>query len=75
MFLLFQIKRLKDLEKEKDALWTGLEILEKARVWYLQRLEENSARQGGAAEVQRLTDFTDHNALKVSVWSTNIKIP
>ncbi|KAM9334955.1 suppressor APC domain-containing protein 1 [Symphorus nematophorus] len=39
------IKRLKDLEKEKDALCSGLEILEKARLWYLQRLEENRARQ------------------------------
>ncbi|XP_030576562.1 suppressor APC domain-containing protein 1 [Archocentrus centrarchus] len=39
------IKQLKDLEKEKDALWSGLEILEKARLWYLQRLEENRARQ------------------------------
>ncbi|XP_070710266.1 suppressor APC domain-containing protein 1-like isoform X2 [Pempheris klunzingeri] len=39
------IKRLKDLEKEKDALFSGLEILEKARLWYLQRLEENRARQ------------------------------
>uniref|UniRef100_A0A3Q0RQL3 Suppressor APC domain containing 1 n=1 Tax=Amphilophus citrinellus TaxID=61819 RepID=A0A3Q0RQL3_AMPCI len=34
-----------DLEKEKDALWSGLEILEKARLWYLHRLEENRARQ------------------------------
>ncbi|XP_026002915.1 uncharacterized protein LOC113009064 isoform X1 [Astatotilapia calliptera] len=40
-----KIKRLKDLEKEKDALWSGLEILEKARLWYLQRLEENRAWQ------------------------------
>lgn len=40
-----QIKRLKDLEKEKDALCSGLEILEKTRLWYLQRLEENRARQ------------------------------
>ncbi|XP_069013002.1 suppressor APC domain-containing protein 1-like [Embiotoca jacksoni] len=39
------VKRLKDLEKEKDALWSGLEILEKAHVWYLQQLEENRARQ------------------------------
>ncbi|XP_036977382.1 suppressor APC domain-containing protein 1 [Acanthopagrus latus] len=39
------IKRMKDLEKEKDALWSGLEILEKTRLWYLQRLEENKARQ------------------------------
>ncbi|XP_042367640.1 suppressor APC domain-containing protein 1 [Plectropomus leopardus] len=39
------VKRLKDLEQEKDALCSGLEILEKARLWYLQRLEENRARQ------------------------------
>ncbi|XP_044041585.1 suppressor APC domain-containing protein 1 isoform X2 [Siniperca chuatsi] len=54
------IRRLKDLEKEKDALCSGLEILEKTRLWYLQRLEENRARhksgvsscQEGAAEAQ-----------------------
>ncbi|KAM4570080.1 suppressor APC domain-containing protein 1 isoform 2-T2 [Odontesthes bonariensis] len=39
------IKRLKDLEKEKDALWSGLAVLEKARLWYLQQLQENRARQ------------------------------
>ncbi|XP_040886285.1 suppressor APC domain-containing protein 1 [Toxotes jaculatrix] len=39
------IKRLKDLEKEKDALWSGLEILERARLWYLQRLKDNRVRQ------------------------------
>ncbi|XP_013875301.1 suppressor APC domain-containing protein 1 isoform X1 [Austrofundulus limnaeus] len=38
------IKRLKDLEKEKDALWSGLEILDRGRLWYHQRLEENRAR-------------------------------
>ncbi|MED6273004.1 hypothetical protein CHARACLAT_002379 [Characodon lateralis] len=37
------IKRMKDLEKEKDALWSGLEILEKGRLWYLQWLAENRA--------------------------------
>ncbi|XP_068443151.1 suppressor APC domain-containing protein 1-like [Clinocottus analis] len=59
------VKRLKDLEKEKDALCSGLEILEKARLWYLQRLEENRDRHdnidaktgvgsfhGGAAEAR-----------------------
>ncbi|XP_026217146.1 suppressor APC domain-containing protein 1 [Anabas testudineus] len=40
-----RIKRLKDLEKEKDALWSGLEILEKARMWYVQQLQENRAQQ------------------------------
>ncbi|XP_028256031.1 suppressor APC domain-containing protein 1 [Parambassis ranga] len=43
------IKHLKDLEKEKDTLWSGLEFLEKARLWYLQRLEENRARTGSAS--------------------------
>ncbi|XP_032445706.1 suppressor APC domain-containing protein 1 [Xiphophorus hellerii] len=37
------IKRMKDLEQEKDALWSGLEVLEKGRLWYFQRLEENRA--------------------------------
>ncbi|XP_038130483.1 suppressor APC domain-containing protein 1 [Cyprinodon tularosa] len=39
------IKRMKDLEKEKDALWSGLEVLEHGRLWYLQRLSENRALQ------------------------------
>uniref|UniRef100_A0A667ZMQ0 Uncharacterized protein n=1 Tax=Myripristis murdjan TaxID=586833 RepID=A0A667ZMQ0_9TELE len=39
------IKRLKDLEREKDSLWCGLEVLERARLWYHQRLEENTARR------------------------------
>ncbi|XP_061770513.1 suppressor APC domain-containing protein 1 [Nerophis ophidion] len=39
------VKRLKDLEKEKDALCSGLEILDKARCWYRQRLDENRARK------------------------------
>uniref|UniRef100_A0A3Q3GXS0 Suppressor APC domain containing 1 n=1 Tax=Labrus bergylta TaxID=56723 RepID=A0A3Q3GXS0_9LABR len=43
--LRFYLWRLKDLEREKDALCSGLEILEKAHAWYLQRLDENRARQ------------------------------
>lgn len=39
------IKRLKDLEQEKDALWCGLEILDKAKQWYLERLDENRQRR------------------------------
>ncbi|KAM9846168.1 suppressor APC domain-containing protein 1 [Aulostomus maculatus] len=38
------IKRLKDLEKEKDALYSGVEILGKAHLWYVQQLQENRAR-------------------------------
>lgn len=56
---------MKDLEMEKDVLWSGLDVLEKARLWYLQRLEENrtqeasieakngpDSRRDGASEVQ-----------------------
>lgn len=57
-FFVFQIKRLKDLEKEKDALWSGLEILEKARLWYLQRLEENRAWQDS---VESRSGFVSRN--------------
>ncbi|KAL0962750.1 hypothetical protein UPYG_G00344870 [Umbra pygmaea] len=39
------IKRLKDLEREKDCLWAGLQFLEQANLWYRQRLEVNRARQ------------------------------
>ncbi|XP_041714015.1 suppressor APC domain-containing protein 1 isoform X2 [Coregonus clupeaformis] len=39
------IKRLKDLEREKDSLWAGLQVLEQARLWYRHRLEDNRARQ------------------------------
>ena len=44
-FLLSQIKRLKSLEREQDSLWTGLQVLERARLWYRHRLENNRSRQ------------------------------
>ncbi|XP_072310914.1 suppressor APC domain-containing protein 1-like [Eucyclogobius newberryi] len=43
------IKRLKDLEQEKDVLWCGLDVLDKARLWYLQRLQQNRQRQDHGA--------------------------
>ncbi|XP_021434111.2 suppressor APC domain-containing protein 1-like [Oncorhynchus mykiss] len=39
------IKRLKSLEREQDSLWTGLQVLERARLWYRHRLENNRSRQ------------------------------
>uniref|UniRef100_A0A8C5HUE6 Uncharacterized protein n=1 Tax=Gouania willdenowi TaxID=441366 RepID=A0A8C5HUE6_GOUWI len=51
---MFQIKRMKDLEIEKDALWCGMEILEKARLWYIQRLQENRAQQENTAQRERI---------------------
>ncbi|XP_035283009.1 suppressor APC domain-containing protein 1 isoform X2 [Anguilla anguilla] len=39
------LKRLKDLEQEKDCLWAGLQVLEQARLWYEGRLRENRERQ------------------------------
>ncbi|KAM9328287.1 suppressor APC domain-containing protein 1 isoform 2-T2 [Pholidichthys leucotaenia] len=54
------IKRLKDLEREKDALWSGLEILEKTRLWYLQRLEKNRARQDSIEARSGSVFWRDH---------------
>ncbi|XP_055793068.1 suppressor APC domain-containing protein 1-like [Salvelinus fontinalis] len=39
------IKRLKNLEREQDYLWAGLQVLEQARLWYRHRLEDNRSRQ------------------------------
>uniref|UniRef100_A0A3B4U3E9 Suppressor APC domain containing 1 n=1 Tax=Seriola dumerili TaxID=41447 RepID=A0A3B4U3E9_SERDU len=44
-FYLWVRREMMDLEREKDALWCGMEILENTRLWYLQRLEENRIRQ------------------------------
>ncbi|XP_062238413.1 suppressor APC domain-containing protein 1 isoform X1 [Platichthys flesus] len=56
------IKRLKDLEREKDALWSGLEILERARFWYLQRLHENRTRQDNIETKTRLGSYKEDPA-------------
>ncbi|XP_077399684.1 suppressor APC domain-containing protein 2 [Vanacampus margaritifer] len=42
------IKHLKDLEKEKDILYCGVEILEQARLWYHHRLEKNRTQKDKA---------------------------
>lgn len=47
------MKRLKDLEKEKDLLFCGLEIMEKTRLWYIQRLEGNRARRNFILKAKR----------------------
>ncbi|XP_030632755.1 suppressor APC domain-containing protein 1 [Chanos chanos] len=39
------LKRLRALEREKDLLWTGLQGLEQARLWYQHQLQENTLRQ------------------------------
>ncbi|KAI1888476.1 hypothetical protein AGOR_G00185540 [Albula goreensis] len=44
------LKRLKDLEREKDCLWAGLQVLEQARLWYHGQLLENQERMGAAGE-------------------------
>lgn len=33
------------MEREKDSLWAGLQVLEQARIWYRRILEDNRARQ------------------------------
>ncbi|CAN9508268.1 unnamed protein product [Ophioblennius macclurei] len=56
------VKRMKDLEREKDALWCGLEILEKARFWYVQRLDENRARQDSIDNKSGTVSFQEGDA-------------
>ncbi|KAJ8006505.1 hypothetical protein DPEC_G00107940 [Dallia pectoralis] len=43
------IKRLKDLEMEKDFLWAGIEVLEQVRLWYQHRLKDCGSRQSHGA--------------------------
>uniref|UniRef100_A0AAY4ELI5 Suppressor APC domain-containing protein 1 n=1 Tax=Denticeps clupeoides TaxID=299321 RepID=A0AAY4ELI5_9TELE len=57
----FWLKRLKDLEREKDSLWDGLQVVEQARLWYQQRLEQNTARHASVG-----TEVRDEVALVLS---------
>ncbi|KAM4614938.1 suppressor APC domain-containing protein 1 [Polymixia lowei] len=50
------IQRLKDLEREKDSLWSGLEVLEEAHLWYHRQLLENRIRQA-SVEAKSGTSF------------------
>ncbi|XP_028306464.1 suppressor APC domain-containing protein 1 isoform X2 [Gouania willdenowi] len=56
---------MKDLEIEKDALWCGMEILEKARLWYIQRLQENRAQQENTAQRERIVGKSGKRAAQV----------
>ncbi|XP_017549378.1 suppressor APC domain-containing protein 1 [Pygocentrus nattereri] len=38
------LKQLKALEREKDSLWMGLQVLEQTRLWYQHQLENISER-------------------------------
>ncbi|KAF5898836.1 suppressor APC domain-containing protein 1-like, partial [Clarias magur] len=38
------LKRLRALEREKDSLWIGLEVLEQARFWYQYQLDRVNQR-------------------------------
>lgn len=38
------MKKLRDLEREKDSLWIGLQVLEQARFWYQHQLDHVSQR-------------------------------
>ena len=60
-----QVKHLKDLEKEKDVLFCGLEILEKTQLWYLQRLEGNRSTRNFILEAKRELGYSQVATLKV----------
>ncbi|XP_053544348.1 suppressor APC domain-containing protein 1 isoform X1 [Ictalurus punctatus] len=38
------LKKLRALEREKDSLWSGLQVLEQARFWYQHQLDHVSQR-------------------------------
>ncbi|KAL2102451.1 hypothetical protein ACEWY4_001619 [Coilia grayii] len=38
------LRELKALEQEKDSLWLGLHSLDRTRLWYQQRLQDNLSR-------------------------------
>lgn len=63
--LLLQVKHLKDLEKEKDVLCCGLEILEKTQLWYLLTLEGNRSRRKFILETKRELGCSQVAALEV----------
>ncbi|XP_059367505.1 suppressor APC domain-containing protein 1 [Carassius carassius] len=39
------LKRRRDLERQKDILWAGLQVLEQTQLWYQKRLKLNLQRQ------------------------------
>ncbi|XP_057712274.1 suppressor APC domain-containing protein 1 [Corythoichthys intestinalis] len=57
------IKHLKDLEKEKDILYCGLEILEQARLWYRHRLAKNRTKQGDADTQSRVDSCNERSRI------------
>ncbi|XP_016355878.1 suppressor APC domain-containing protein 1-like [Sinocyclocheilus anshuiensis] len=39
------LKRRRDLERQKDILWAGLQVVEQTKLWYQNRLKLNLQRQ------------------------------
>ncbi|XP_016340449.1 suppressor APC domain-containing protein 1-like [Sinocyclocheilus anshuiensis] len=39
------LKRRRDLERQKDVLWAGLQVVEQTQLWYQNRLKLNLQRQ------------------------------
>ena len=42
--LTFQLKRMKQIEQEKDVLMQGLQAVERAREWYLKQVDKIYSR-------------------------------
>lgn len=42
---LSQLQMMQALEREQDALWQGLELLEHGQAWFTDRLRETQQRQ------------------------------
>uniref|UniRef100_A0A8D2J1P8 Suppressor APC domain containing 2 n=1 Tax=Varanus komodoensis TaxID=61221 RepID=A0A8D2J1P8_VARKO len=53
------LKQMKELEKEKDFLLQGLEVVDRAREWYLQQIHilQEHQKQLGKSKVHRVSHF------------------
>lgn len=52
---LFQLQRMQALEREQDALWQGLELLEHSQAWYegcLREAQQQQLHLGALGEVR-----------------------
>ncbi|XP_063049144.1 suppressor APC domain-containing protein 1 [Engraulis encrasicolus] len=62
------LRELKALEQEKDSLWQGLECLERTRVWYQHRLQQNLHRTRTGTGHQQLRELKALEQEKDNLW-------
>eukprot|EP00062_Callorhinchus_milii_P017153 gi/632969217/ref/XP_007900968.1/ PREDICTED: suppressor APC domain-containing protein 2-like [Callorhinchus milii] len=58
------LKRMKELEQEKDALLQGLEVVDCAREWYLRQIQAVQERQKQVGKITDAREFCSENNKK-----------